>query len=516
MKKALFVLLAIVLLIAPVAAFAEIDTDATITVAQTTIIDNMDYMIQSTLNGSGIFQMMYDELIDMNFATAELIPGLATEWTVSEDGKTWHFKLREGVNFHDGTPLTAKDVKYTYERMLVDDYNIGNTNYLNNQILFDHIDIIDDYTFDFVTKEPVPALLYSLQEVHILPEHIYAERSPEEAATLPLVGSGAFKFVEYAKDDYVKMERNDEYWGNVPQFKTLIYRMIPEASTRIAELETGGIDVAQSIPMAQISVVNDSGVATVKAVPNGCRMILGFNHENPKFSKNVRFAINHSIDWEAINQSFFFGMAPRMIINVNAPWLNPDLEAYPFDLDKAAEYMAADGYEKDAAGFWAKDGTELEFNIMVYYDQSSERYEVLLSLLDMLNKAGFKAEAYYLDRAAAIEKLDQRQIDDMYYIGSCTSYEPQGDLTDLKADSASNYGRWNNPEFEEVFNQLISEFDVEKRAELSYKLEEIAYNDAAVVPLYIIIDTWGVSNKLDWNPSPTGRAWMKGATKSAD
>ena len=158
MKKVLFALLAIVLLIAPISAFAEIDNNATITVALTTIIENEDYMIQGTLNGSGIFQMMFDELIDMNFDTAELIPGLATEWTISDDGCTWHFTLRDDVYFHDGEKLTAEDVKYTYDRMQMDDYNISNTNYLNNQILYDHIDIIDDYHFDFVTKDSSGAL----------------------------------------------------------------------------------------------------------------------------------------------------------------------------------------------------------------------------------------------------------------------------------------------------------------------------------------------------------------------
>ena len=514
MKKVLFALLAIVLLIAPISAFAEIDNNATITVALTTIIENEDYMIQGTLNGSGIFQMMFDELIDMNFDTAELIPGLATEWTISDDGCTWHFTLRDDVYFHDGEKLTAEDVKYTYDRMQMDDYNISNTNYLNNQILYDHIDIIDDYHFDFVTKEPVPALLYCLQEVHILPKHYYEPLSADEAANAPILGSGAFIFDEYARDDYVKMHRNENYWGEIPQFETLIYRQIPEEATRIAELETGGIDVAQSISMDQVATINDSGAATVKAVTNGCRMQFQFNANNEKFSYNVRHAINHMINWDIVNQAIFYGMAPRMVMVVNSPWLDPTLTAYEYDEELAAKYLTDDGYTKNAEGKWEKDGEVLSFNIMVYYDQNSERYKVLLALVDQMNQFGLEVEPQYIDRAAILEKLDKREIDDMLYISSCTSYEGQGDLTDLKADSGSNYGCWSNDEFEELYAQLASEFDNDKRAELCYQMERIAYDDAAVVPLWTMIDTWGVSNKVDWNPSPTGRAWMKAATKS--
>ena len=505
--------MACIFVFASVSAFAEIDPDATITIALTTIHENMDYMISSSLNTASVFHSMYDELIGMNWETAELAPSLATEWSISDDGLVWTFKIRDDVRFHDGTPLTTKDIKYTFERMLVDDYNIGNTNYLNNQIQFDKIVILDDYNFEFHTKVPSPALLYSIHQVHILPEHVYANRTPEEAATLPIVGSGPFKFVEAQKDDFMKVERNDDYWGEKPKYKTLIFRQIPEASTRVSELETSGIDIAQSIPMAQIDVVNNSGVASIKAISNGCIMYFGFNHNNPILTRNVRLAVNHAIDWETINQSFFFGLAPRMRSMVNEPWTNHDFEPYPFDLDKAAAYLEDEGYQKNAAGYWEKDGKELSFNIMVYYEQTSERYEVLLSIVDMLNKFGIKAEPYYLDRAAALEKMDKREIDDLYFIGTCTQYEPQGDLTNLKADSSSNYGRWNNPEFEALMQKLLVEFDTAKRAELAKEMQVIAYEDAATVPLYVLIDTWGVNNKVNWNPSPTGRAWMGDASK---
>ena len=489
------------------------DPDATVTVALETIIENLDYMTNSSLNAAGIFEMMHSTLVTLD-DNVTLQPSVATNWEVSEDGLVWTFHLRDDVTFWDGTPLTAEDVKYTFERMQEDPYNIGNTNYLNTQFNFDKAVVVDPYTIEVYTRVPVPALLYTIEEINILPKHVYETLTPEQAAAETIMGSGPFKFVSFTKDDRVVLERYDGYWEGPAAFKTLIYRAIPEASTRVAELETGGVDVIQNVPMAQLSTINAMPNASAKAMINGCRMSLGFNHESPIYSDvNVRLAMNHAIDWDTINQAFFQGNAPRLAVHINKPWRNEALEPYPYDLAKVDELMTASGWTKNAAGYWEKDGQELAPSIMVYYAQSSERYEILLSLVDQLNKAGFKAEPYYLESAAAFEKLDKREVDDMFMIGSCTSYEGQGDLSDLAADSASNYGRWRNDEFEEVYAQLLTEFDVETRRELIYQLQDIIYADAPQIPLYVMIGVWGINNDLDWSPNPAGRALMYGAVK---
>ena len=401
--------------------------------------------------------------------------------------------------------------------MQEDAYNIGNTNYLNTQFGFDKAVVLDDQTIEVYTKTPVPALLYTLEEISILPEHIYSTLTPEQAGSETIMGSGPFKFVEFVRDDRVVLERNDDYWGGPAEFKNLIYRQIPEASTRIAELETGGVDVIQAVPMANLDQVNALETARTESMINGCRQYLGFNHASPVYSdKNVRQAMNYAINWEEINQAFFKGAAPRLPVHVNKPWQNEDLAAYPYDQAKVDELMTASGYAKDADGFWAKDGAVLAPSIMVYYAQGSERYEVLLSLVDQLVKAGFKAEPYYLERAAAFEKLDKREIDDMFYIGSCTSYEGQGDISDLQADSGSNYGRWSNPEFETLYAQLLTEFDMDKRAELLDQMQEIVYDESPMLSLYIGIANWGISELVDWHPDPSGRALMQRAGKFAE
>ena len=133
-----------------------------------TILENLDSMTNSTLNAAGIFETMYDTLVTLD-ENVTMQPMLATDWSVSEDGLVWTFKLRDDAKFWDGTPLTAKDVKYTFERMQEDAYNIGNTNYLNTQFGFEKAVVVDDQTIEVYTKTPVPALLYTLEEIAIYP-----------------------------------------------------------------------------------------------------------------------------------------------------------------------------------------------------------------------------------------------------------------------------------------------------------------------------------------------------------
>ena len=297
-----------------------VDPDATITVAMETILENLDCMTNSTLNAAGIFETMYDSLVTLD-ENVTMQPMLATEWSVSEDGKVWTFKLRNDAKFWDGTPLTAKDVKYTFERMQEDAYNIGNTNYLNTQFGFEKAVVVMTTPSKSTPRAPFRPCSTPWKRSPFTPRPSTTDLTPEQAGAETIMGSGPFKFVEFVRDDRVVLERNDDYWGGPAKFKNLVYRQIPEASTRVAELETGGVDVIQSIPMAQLDAVNALANARTKSMINGCRQYIGFNHANPTYSdKNVRQAMNHAIDWEAINQAFFKGAAPRLTVHVNKPW----------------------------------------------------------------------------------------------------------------------------------------------------------------------------------------------------
>jgi peptide/nickel transport system substrate-binding protein len=531
MKKVLFVLLALTLVLgacapkapaveapaaeapaaqapAAEAPAAEAPAAKPVVVAMDSILDMLDPMFSSSLNAASIYENMFDELVVLD-ENVELAPSVAKSWVNSEDGKTWTFTLRDDVKFWDGTPLTAADVKYTVERMTDPAIGAtGNTEYLNSQMLVESVEVVDDYTVAITTEQPVPAFLYSIQEVGIMSKAFYENLAVDQASKT-IMGSGPFKFVEFVKDDHISLVANEDYWGGAPAIKELTFRNVPEASTRIAELATGGVDVAQNVPVAKFSEVEAIEDARLVSKMGGCRMFFGFNHADPQFAdKNVRQAMNYAVDWETINDVFFNGAAPRMVINVNPPWLNEDLDAYPFDPEKAKELMLASGYAPNANGMMEKDGEVFSPEIMIYYDPTSDRYEILTAIIDMYQKVGINASAVPTERSVAIDKLINKEFGDMFFMGSCSSFEGQGDITDLASTSVTNYGGWVNEEFMTLYEQLLVEFDPAVRAQLLDEMQVIAFEEAPQVWLYRLINSYGISNGIDWDPPITGRIHM--------
>jgi peptide/nickel transport system substrate-binding protein len=538
MKKVLFLLLALTLVLsacgtpapaaeapaaeapaaeAPVAeapateaapAEAAVVEQAPVVIGMDSILDQMDPMFSSSINAASIYENMFDEMVVLD-ENVELVPSVAKEWTTSEDGKTWTFTLRDDVKFWDGTPLTAADVKYTIDRMTDPAIGAtGNTEYLVSQMLVEKVEVIDDYTVAITTQQPVPAFLYSLQEVTLLSKAFYENLSVDESAKTAM-GSGPFKFVEFVLDDHISMVANEDYWGGAPAIKELVFRNIPEASTRIAELSTGGADVAQNIPVAKFSEVEAIDTARLVSKMGGCRMFFGFNFADPTYQdKNVRQAMNYAVDWDTINDVIFGGAAPRMVVNVNPPWLNESLSAYTYDPDKAKELLAASGYTPNADGMMEKDGVVLSPEIMIYYDPTSDRYEVLTSIIDMYQQIGINASAIPTERSVAIDKLINKDFGDMFFMGSCSSFEGQGDITDLATTSVTNYGGWDSPEFMDLYNKLLVEFDPAVRAQLLDDMQVIVFEEAPQVFLYRLINSYGIANRIDWDPPITGRIHM--------
>ena len=484
-----------------------------VVVAQTDIADQLDPMFNSALNASSQFEMMFDSLIAFN-DKLELTPALATEWAVDDAGTTWTFKLRDDVKFWDGTPLTADDVKYTIDRMTDPKVGAtGNTQYLSNNMQVASVAVVDPTTVTITTKSPVPALPTFIHEVGIMSKAHYSALSNDDAAKTPM-GSGPFEFVEFIKDDRVVMRANESWWNGAPAIKEIVWRKIPEASTRIAELVTGGVDIATALPVAKFAEVQDAPGTRLESVVGGCRMTLGMKHSNPLFQdKRVRQALNYAIDWETINAAIFEGTAPRMVVNVNPPWLNESLTAYTYDVEKAKSLLAEAGWtDSDGDGTLDKDGQPLAPKVLVYYDATSDRYEVITAIIDMYRKAGINAEIVPSERSVAVDQLINKTYDDMYFIGSCSSFEGQGDISDLEAASVSNYGGWNNADFQAKFEQLRGTFEPEQRATILDEMQQIVYDEAPLVFLYRLVDNYGISERLSWTPSASGRINLATAT----
>ena len=231
-------------------------------------------------------------------------PDLATSWEATEDLKAWTFHLRPGVKFHNGKPLDASDIVFTFKRIL--DKDVGSVLRVNFSMV-DSIDVVDPLTVRFNLSIPyadLPAAAAAYQAAIV-------SESTLDTVTVHPIGSGPFRFVEYRPGDQLVLERNPDYFlPGVPKLDRVIIRIIPEFTTSVAALESGAVDAVFDLPPEQVDKLKQSTVARVEEVQAGRWQGITWNCEMKPFDDpRVRRAFNKMIDKPAITEIAMFGHA---------------------------------------------------------------------------------------------------------------------------------------------------------------------------------------------------------------
>lgn len=475
----------------------------------------LDPQYSGSLPGANILNHIFDRLTNQDI-DAKIGPMLATEWTMRADDKTiWDFKLNPAAKFSDGQPVTADDVIFSWKRAS-DPANeiVGNTQYLLNNMKITDITATDEHTVAIKTEQPSVTLPGFLAEFYILPQHYYEGLDRETASQKPL-GSGPFKLQEWVKDDHLTMVRNDAYWGTPASIQSIIWRPVPEAATRLAELQSGGADLIDNLPPDKAKDVEASGMR-VANVATGRRIYIGLTqYNNPALQdKRVRQALNYAVDFDAISAALLNGAGKRAGTNVNPPWQNAEVTPYPFDVAKAKSLLAEAGWtDSDGNGFVDKDGQELKLT----FDSPNGRYikdlDISQAVAQFLMDAGVNVEVAPQEWSNYVTKLDAKKLDDIFMIGSGSNFEGQADISDLEKESSSNYVGWSNDKFQELFTQLQGELDMEKRAQILDEMQVLVKDEAPYIFLYMQVAFFGVSNRLaDWQPYPNERIHLENVT----
>ncbi|WP_367399846.1 ABC transporter substrate-binding protein [Paenibacillus sp. 1781tsa1] len=312
------------------------------------------------------------------------LPGLAVSWERTDD-LTWHFILREGVIFHNGDPFTAEDVKFTLERAARDKSLIDYPSYN----IIDRVEIKDDYTVDIITKEPDPIMLSRLSRISsgILPAKYFQEKGIEGFNAAP-VGTGPYKFDRWIKDDRVELVKNENYYAGEPKWDRVIFRTIPESTTRISELLTGSVDIAVIIPPGDIQRVKDSGKTYYTDLESArvqsllVRQTPGTVTADPK----VREAIELAIDKQTLVDSVLegAGVPTQEAIGPGILGFNPDLfNTNLYDPDRAKQLLVEAGYP---------NGVELTLS------SPTSTKEVAEAIAAYLTEANFKVNLEILEQ----------------------------------------------------------------------------------------------------------------------
>src|SRR5207248_2595374 len=268
---------------------------------------------------NNMLEHIYDRLLDRDAKTFKPRPMLATEWKIVND-TTWEFKLRRNVKFHNGEPFTAASVKATIDYALdpASKSHFATAAYWG---LVKDVQVVDDYTVRFVTKQPWPNLVdsASLTNSLIMPAKALKELGPAKLADKP-IGTGPFKFVEWRRDERLVLERNPDYWQGPADVSRVTFRFIPEFSARMAALLSGEIDIMKDVPPHAVEAVEKSGRARLRATVSSRINYLALVNLKPGPMQDVRVrrAMNHAVDVEDkiknrnTGDMFFLGWGPAL------------------------------------------------------------------------------------------------------------------------------------------------------------------------------------------------------------
>lgn len=477
------------------------EAEKVLIVAQSTDCSTLDPVASNDIVEDSMFKHLFQTLCardrDMN-----VIPGLATEWeTVTEDNLTWQFKLRENVKFHDGSTMTADDVVLSFDRYLGDEAG-GNTSYALGCALITKVERVDDYTVKITTSAPNPMLPNYLQEFPIMSKTSYEDKTSEEVTAAP-VGCGPYKLVEWVKGDHLTMERFDDYYGELPEAQKIIWRTIPEAETRLQELNMGTVDIAEGLTPDMVSEV-DTAVATATTVETTRRMFVGFSYYgHPSLQKKeVRQALNYALDFDAINEAFLFGQGSRLGTFVNEPFANEAVTPYPYDIEKAKSLMAEAGYtDTDGDGYLEdENGEEITYVVNSPNGKYTRDAEMVQSYCANLEELGIHTSIQFYEWSVLNEKFLSFDVADLWFRGHGSTCDGAGDLAQIVADNGINYGKCDIPEFEKEWEELNTLFDNDERQAVLDEMQVTLKEDPPYVYFTKNMQIFGISNKISWEP----------------
>jgi peptide/nickel transport system substrate-binding protein len=439
-------------------------------------------------------------------------PALAERWEVDDSKKVWTFHLRKGVKFSNGEPFDARSVKFTFDRMR--NKKIRPRTTVPRRIALDRVEIVDDYTVKIHTTRPVATMPIWLVNSFMLPPGHYTD-TPVKVVSRKPVGTGPYKLAKWVKDDFIRMESNENWWKGKPGLKVAVWRPVPEAAARIAELEAGTADIIVNISPDQGAMFSreESG-NQLKAIHGGRRVYIGIRQDRSVFAdKNVRLALNYAVDFELIAQKILHGHGSRLATIVNAPNDDESIKPYPYDPQKAKALLAEAGLkDTDGDGILEKDGKPVEVKLDVPASRYLKGVEISESVAANLRAVGLKVEVNPLEWSVFLSRRRKKAFSALYFHGFSSAFNAELDLGVLRPSLYANLTAWNNPEFIENYKRLGQIFDPVERKKISYRMQNIVHEDVPWIFLWNQYDFYGLGPRVKWFPRPDERIYLPSVT----
>lgn len=403
------------------------------------------------------------------------IAAVASDYTISDDAKTYTFTLRDGITFHDGTPVTIEDVKYSIDRYAEIQ---GESSAFSS--LVDSVEVQDDKTLVVNLKESYSEFL-PMMTIAIIPQ------SNEDPAGNP-IGTGPFKYVSYTPGQNLELEKYDGYWQEgVPSLDSVEFKFIADVDTAFVELQAGTIDILKYLTSAQAETLGDDYNIVQGSMNLVHAMYLNSAYE-PLSKTEVRQALCYAVDRDAIN-NFIFGGKSHIIgshmIPAMSKYYEPEAETvYSYDPEKAKELLADAGYA---------DGFDLEITVPSSYSQHVDSAQIIA---DELSQVGINVTLNQVEWSTWLQDVYKGGNFQATVIGFDGTLAPSDWLKKYVTDDAKNFMHYSNTEYDDVFNTAYTTVDDDVKVENYKKAQMILAEDAAAVYIEDPANLVAVSKKF--------------------
>ncbi len=521
----------------PAPSPAPITTTAgkTFTVGVTDDVDSMNPFTGVAATSYEMYQLIYPSLTSSSEQDFSAVPDLAESWEESADQKTWTYKIRSGLTWSDGEPLTARDAAYTFNRVLDGEYE--QTNFGGYTANITKAEAPDDTTLVLTVDKPSPIMLRLA--LYILPEHVWSKIDEKEVRSYtnepspgnPIVGAGPFVLTERKKGQYIAFEANPNYFGGTPNIDELVFRIYKNPDAVAQALRKGEIDFANDMQASVFNAIKgQEGITTFPAAYYGFNQI-GFNtgaatvdgtpigDGNPALQdKRVRQALNWAIDREALVTKVLsdYGTPGATIIPPLYTTMHLDpADPYGYDPVKAGQLLDEAGYPLGADGKRVdKDGEPLTFRLLGR-QESQQSQQTVQFVAGWYEALGLTIDTKIISEDTLIE-LNGNGRYDIFEWGWVVEPDPDYQLSTFTCDQRSTEedgtlyaglsdSHFCNEQYDTLYAQQAVETDVAARADIVKQMQQILYDEApyAITFYYDNLQAYRSASFTDFVSQPT-------------
>jgi peptide/nickel transport system substrate-binding protein len=454
-----------------------------------------------------LIEFMMEPLLDLDPVDGTPRPIVAESWSVSEDGLVYTFDLKQDVTFHDGQPLTSRDVMMTFEGLA----DPATTSPFTSDFLatVESMEAPDDHTFVFTLKQPSASFIaYNIIGFGILPAHLLGDVPHEEWATAAFndnpIGTGPFMFAEYRPGEFYRLAANPNYHRGAPLIDELIYKSVPDSTVLYQQLKTGEVDYATIDPNF-IDDAEQQTNFTVSVYDEFDHHNVGFNLDPEKTTlfqdPTVRHALAHAADRQSIVDGVLNGLAqvPAGLMQPASWAYQPDAITvqYPYDPDLARQLLDEAGWTIGGDGIREKDGQRFAFTVNA---RAGEKVleGILTVLQDNWKAVGVEMTPIYEESALWVDRIDITRDFETILSGGGPGIEPDWSLwfATRNYENGFNFVKYSNPRVDELLEQGRLTTDIDERKRIYAEFENIWLEDLPWLVIATLKAVTGINNRV--------------------